>query len=220
MFLPLFIIFLIRSPYLSLDFLVLNFYFYLLFIIIRILNRYRLFRFILSYFSINNSHRRFRSRKKNDSFDLWLSYSKIQQVFQFLYRLGYLQAKDSFLIDEVYDFLTNRQGWLDYNICWFFDYSNNIKGVTVNIYQISNFDSIVFITLIWFFRGSSRPFLGTGSATGSLSNSINYFIIRDVGFEQISLRNWKNLSSPYLTKLGISSQLIELAKKFYTIEGV
>ena len=81
-----------------------------------ILNRYKFFIFILSFFPINISRRQFRSRKKNDAFDLWLSYAKIEQVFQFLHRLGYLQARDSFLIDLVYDFLIDRQGWLNYEI--------------------------------------------------------------------------------------------------------
>ena len=84
--------------------------------IINILNRYKFFIFILSFLSLNIPHRHFRSKDKKDAFDLWLSYAKIEQVFKFLHRLGYLQARDSFLVDLVHDFLTNRQGWLNYEI--------------------------------------------------------------------------------------------------------
>ena len=79
---------------------------------------------------------------------------------------------------------------------------------------------MVFITLIWFFSGLQIPFLGSGSSTGTISNNVNYFQIKDVTFEEISLKNWENLSSPYLNKIGIPIELIELAKKFYTIQGV
>ena len=221
LFLPFFIIFLIESSYLLLDFLVLNFYFYFLLMIISILNRYKFFIFILSFFPINISRRQFRSRKKNDAFDLWLSYAKIEQVFQFLHRLGYLQARDSFLIDLVYDFLINRQGWLNYEISWIFLCSNNIKGMTVNIYELGSFDTIVFVTLLWFLSGLSTPYLGYGrSNTNYLDNDINCFCIRDAKFRQISYKDWDNKSSIYLNQLGIPSDLIKLSKKFYTMEGV
>ena len=91
----------------------------------------------------------------------------------------------------------------------------------VNIYELGSFDTIVFVTLLWFLSGLSTPYLGYGrSNTNSLDNDINCFCIRDARFQQIYYKDWDNKSSIYLNQLGIPSDLIKLSKKFYTIEGV
>ena len=93
--------------------------------------------------------------------------------------------------------------------------------MAVNIYSLGSFDTLVFVTLLWFLSGSSTPYLGSGgSNNNSLYNNISYFCIGHVGFQQISYKDWDNKSSPYLNQLAIPSDLIELTKKFYTIEGV
>ena len=91
----------------------------------------------------------------------------------------------------------------------------------VNIYELGSFDTIVFVTLLWFLSGLSTPYLGYGrSNTNYLDNDINCFCIRDAKFRQISYKDWDNKSSIYLSQLGIPIDLIKLSKKFYTMEGV